>query len=47
MDVIGTVYADGYTEAFIIAKRKFRYVEYIREMWEIPHHGGCGGGKVW
>lgn len=47
MDVIGTVYADGYTEAFIIAKRKFRYVEYIQKMWEIPHHGGCGGGKVW
>lgn len=32
MDFIGFVTADGYTEAFIIARRKFRNVDYIQEM---------------
>ena len=32
MEVIGIVYADGYTGAFIEARRKFGYVEYIQEL---------------
>lgn len=31
MEVIGTVFADGYTEAFILARRRFGYVEYIEQ----------------
>ena len=31
MDVIGTVYADNYTSAFIEARRRFRDVDYIQE----------------
>lgn len=31
MDVIGSVSADGYTEAFMVAQRRFGYVEYIQE----------------
>ena len=31
MDVVGTVYADGYTAAFIEARRRFRDVDYIQE----------------
>lgn len=32
MDVIGTVFANGYTEAFAIARNRFRYVDYIQEI---------------
>ena len=32
MDVIGTVFADGYTEAFVIARNRFRDVDYIQEI---------------
>lgn len=32
MDVIGMVYAEDYTEAFMIAQRKFRNVDYIRPL---------------
>jgi hypothetical protein len=31
MDVIGTIVADNYTEAFAVAQRRFRYVEYIQK----------------
>lgn len=31
MEVIGTVVADGYTEAFAMAQRLFRYVECIQK----------------
>ena len=31
MDVVGTVRAEGYTEAFIVARRRFAYVDYIQE----------------
>lgn len=31
MDVIGVVYADGYTGAFIEARNRFRDVDYIQE----------------
>lgn len=32
MDVIGSVRAEGYTQAFAIAKNRFRYVDYIQEV---------------
>ena len=32
MDVVGSVRAEGYTEAFMIAQNRFRYVEYIQEV---------------
>jgi hypothetical protein len=32
MDVIGTVVADGYTQAFIVASNRFRDVDYIQEI---------------
>lgn len=32
MNVIGMVYADGYTAAFIEARRKFQNVDYIQEV---------------
>ena len=32
MDVIGTVFADGFTAAFIEARRRFRDVDYIQEI---------------
>jgi hypothetical protein len=32
MDVIGTVIADGYTQAFIVARNSFRDVDYIQEI---------------
>lgn len=47
MDVIGTVFADGYTAAFIEARRRFRDVDYIQEIQSIPYSGGCGIEKVW
>ena len=31
MEVIGTVRAEGYSEAFMLAMSRFRYVEYIQE----------------
>lgn len=31
MDVVGTVRAESYNEAFAIAEKRFRYVEYIQE----------------
>ena len=31
MDVIGKVFADGYTAAFIAARNRYRYVDYIQE----------------
>lgn len=31
MDCLGYVYADNYTAAFIIARRQYRYVDYIQE----------------
>ena len=31
MDVIGTVYADNYTEAFIVARRRYPEVDYTQE----------------
>lgn len=30
-DVVGFVFADGYTEALIVATRKYRNVDYIQE----------------
>lgn len=32
MEVVGFVSAANYTSAFIEARRKFRYVEYIQEV---------------
>lgn len=32
MDVVGTVIADGYTAAFIKARRIFQDVDYIQEI---------------
>jgi hypothetical protein len=32
MQVIGTVVADGYTEAFMVARCRFGYVEYIEQL---------------
>ena len=32
MDVIGSVRAEGYTQAFVIAQNRFRYVDYIQEV---------------
>jgi len=32
MDVIGVVIANDYNDAWYVANRKYRYVEYIQEM---------------
>lgn len=32
MECIGIVVADGYTEAFIVARNKYRNVDYIQEI---------------
>lgn len=32
MNVVGFVYADNYTSAFIEARSRFGYVEYIQEV---------------
>jgi len=32
MDVIGSVRAEGYTQAFAIAQNRFRHVDYIQEV---------------
>lgn len=32
MIVVGSVRAEGYTEAFSLAQNRFRYVDYIQEV---------------
>ena len=44
MEVIGTVRAEAYSQAFTLAMSRFRYVEYIQECW-FPK-GGVDNKKV-